>query len=84
MEHQKQGVRIGFESLPLLNYRRNLGNDHGAAFLASDDAQWLSGLAIPVGGGGMAGNWRPNRDYPLTFASSFIGNRQPDYVRKPD
>jgi hypothetical protein len=52
MEHQKQGVRIGFESLPLLNYRRNLGNYRGAAFLASDDAQWLSGLAIPVGGGG--------------------------------
>jgi len=55
-----------------------------AAFLASDDAQWLSGLAIPVDGGGMAGNWSPNREYPLTFASSFIDNRQPDYVRKPD
>lgn len=46
-----------------------------AAFLASDDAQWLSGLAIPVDGGGMAGNWSPNREYPLTFASSFIDNR---------
>jgi enoyl-[acyl-carrier-protein] reductase (NADH) len=53
-----------------------------AAFLASDDAQWMTGLAIPVDGGSMAANWSPNRDYPLVFPSSFIDNRQPDYVKR--
>jgi NAD(P)-dependent dehydrogenase (short-subunit alcohol dehydrogenase family) len=53
-----------------------------AAFLASDDAQWMTGLAIPFDGGGLAANWSPNRDYPLRFASSFIDNRQPDYVKR--
>jgi hypothetical protein len=53
-----------------------------AAFLASDDAQWMTGLAIPVDGGSTAANWSPNREYPLVLSSSFIDNRQPDYVKR--
>jgi NAD(P)-dependent dehydrogenase (short-subunit alcohol dehydrogenase family) len=53
-----------------------------AAFLASDDAEFLTGLSIAADGGGTAANWTPNREYPLVFASSFIDNRQPDYVKR--
>ena len=46
-----------------------------AAFLASDGAQWLSGLAIPVDGGGMAGKLESQSGIPTNLCQQF--HRQP-------
>ncbi len=54
-----------------------------AAFLASDDARWVTGVAIPVDGGSTSGHWEPNYNYPYEFRASFVDNRQPDYVKRP-